>query len=63
VDAMRRALVLVKFEDMNLVYNHNNPWIISFDVNFLSALAFPIKNKQIGNLSNDFLFTHNLIKY
>jgi hypothetical protein len=34
VDAMKRALVLVKFEDMYLVYNHNNPWIISFDVKF-----------------------------
>jgi hypothetical protein len=25
VDAMRRALVLVKFEDMYLLYNYNNP--------------------------------------
>jgi hypothetical protein len=24
-DAMRRALVLIKFENVFLIYNHNNP--------------------------------------
>jgi hypothetical protein len=63
VDAMRRALVLVKFEDMYLLYNYNNPWIISFDVKILPILALPIENKQISKLGNDFHFTHNVIKY
>jgi hypothetical protein len=25
MDAMRRTLVLIKFEDVFLIYNHNNP--------------------------------------
>jgi hypothetical protein len=56
VDAMRRILVLIKFEYMYLLYSHNNPWIINFDVKFLPILTLPIKNKQIGKIREWFLF-------
>jgi hypothetical protein len=30
VDVMNKVLVFIKFDDRFLLYNHNNPWIISF---------------------------------
>ncbi len=34
VDGISKALVFVKWEGMYLLYNHNNPWIMSFNVIF-----------------------------
>ncbi len=50
VDAIRNALIFVKFDDRSLLYSHNKPWIISFKVIFLLVLAPPIKNICIGIL-------------
>jgi hypothetical protein len=30
-DVISKALVFVKSKDMSLLYNHNNPWIMSFN--------------------------------
>jgi hypothetical protein len=41
-------LVFIKSKDMSLLYNHNYPWIMSFNVKNLLVPAPPIKNKHIG---------------
>jgi hypothetical protein len=48
IDAISEAVVFVKSEDMSLLYNHNNYWIMSFNVKVLRIQAPPIKNKHIG---------------
>jgi hypothetical protein len=48
IDVISKALVFVKSKDMSLLYNHNNPWIMSFNVNFLLVPAPLVKNKHIG---------------
>jgi len=47
VDVINKVLIFVKLKYLYLFYNHNNPWIISFNVKVLRVLAPPIKNKQI----------------
>jgi hypothetical protein len=32
IDVINKALVFVKSKDMSLLYNSNNPWIMSFNV-------------------------------
>jgi hypothetical protein len=39
---------------MSLLYNHNNPWIMSFNVKFLPILTPPIKKKHIGVLKYNY---------
>jgi len=48
VDAISKALVFVKSKYMSLLYNHNNPWIMSFNVKVLPVLTLPIKNNHIS---------------
>jgi hypothetical protein len=50
VDAISNVFVFVKFEKNKILYDHNNPWIISFNVKNLQVLTPPIKNKQINVL-------------
>jgi hypothetical protein len=60
---MKRTLILVKYEDMSLLYNYNNPRIISFNVKVLLVPTPLIKKKKIGELKYDFFSIHNVIKY
>ncbi len=56
LDVISKTLVFVKSKDMFLLYNHNNPSIMSFNVNVLLILTPPIKNKHIGvSMYNYFL--------
>ncbi len=48
IDAISKALVFVQLKDMFLLYNHSNPWIISFNVKVLIVPTPLAKNKQIG---------------
>jgi hypothetical protein len=50
VDAISKALGFVKSEDMSLLYNCNNPWVMSFNVKVLLVPAPLVKNKHIGVL-------------
>jgi len=45
MNAINRALVYVKFKNILLLYNHNNPFIISFSVKVLLIPTPPIINK------------------
>jgi hypothetical protein len=57
VDAISKVLVFVKSKDMSLLYNYNNPWIMSFDVKVLPFLSPLVKKKHISVLrSNYFLY-------
>jgi len=46
--AIGTTLVFIKFKYMSLLYNCNNPWIISFNGKVYQFQQPPIKNKQIG---------------
>ncbi len=48
IDAISKALVFVKLEDTFLLYNHNNPWIMNFNVKVLPILAPHVRYKHIG---------------
>jgi hypothetical protein len=48
IDAMSKALVFIKSKYMFLLYNYNNPLIMSFNVKFLLILAPRVKNKHIN---------------
>ncbi len=48
IDAISKTLVFVKLEDMPLLYNCNNPWIMSLTIKVLLVLAPLVKNKHIG---------------
>ncbi len=50
VDAISKTLVFVELEDTSLLYNHNNPWIMSFNVKVLPIPTPLVKNKHIGVL-------------
>jgi hypothetical protein len=50
IDAISKALVFVKSKDMFLLYNCNNPWIMSFNVKVLLVPTPLIKNKHISVL-------------
>ncbi len=43
MDAMKRTFIFIKFEDMPLLYNCKNPWIIKINVKVLLVLTPPIK--------------------
>ncbi len=48
MDAIGITLVFIKFKYIFLLYNRNNPWIISFNIKVYQFQQPPIKNKQIG---------------
>ncbi len=50
VDAISKALVFVKLEYMSILYNCNNPWIMSFNVNVLPIPTPLAKKKHISVL-------------
>jgi hypothetical protein len=43
VDAISKTMVFIKLKYMFLLYNHNNPWIISFNVKVLPIPTPPSK--------------------
>jgi hypothetical protein len=47
IDAISKALVFIKLEYMFLLYNHNNPWFMSFNVKVLPILS-PYHNPNLG---------------
>jgi hypothetical protein len=47
MDAIGTTLGFIKFKYMSLLYNRNNPWIISLNVKFCQFQQPFIKNKQI----------------
>jgi hypothetical protein len=47
-------LVFVKLENMFLLYNHNNPWIMIFNVIFVLIPAPLVKNKHIDVLGYNY---------
>jgi hypothetical protein len=47
IDAISKALSIVKSKYMSLFYNRNNPWVINFNIKVLPILTPLVKNKQI----------------
>jgi hypothetical protein len=48
VNAISKALVFVKLEDMFILYSYNNHWIMSSNVKVLPNLAPFVKNEHIS---------------
>jgi hypothetical protein len=61
VDVMNKVLVFIKFDDRFFLYNHNNPWIISFKIKVLSILA-PLIKIDVFEYWGYFFFVHDIIK-
>ncbi len=57
MDVIRKALILVKYEYMFLLYNHNTFWIMNFNVKVLLILTPLIENLKIGELGGFFIYT------
>jgi hypothetical protein len=48
IGAISKTLVFVKSKDMFLFYNHDNPWIMNFNVKVLLVPTPFVKNKHMS---------------
>jgi hypothetical protein len=56
IDAISKALIFVKSKNISLLYNHNNPRIMNFNVKVLRILTPPVKNKHISVSKYNFFY-------
>ncbi len=49
MDAMKKPFIFIKFEDMPLLFNFNNLWIININVKVLLVSTPPIKKNKLVN--------------